>query len=137
MLGFSRANQTKSIAHGCASTICAVAEHFQPDNQAHAVDADALRKWAVGRGIALDQLPERTTSKTEGMLKFGPARLSREEQEAGCCWFRRADPKTGKRPICPFHSRSPAASASRDINPELQKIYFACGNPETHQPCTR
>jgi hypothetical protein len=133
MLGFSRQKQTKSIAHGCASTICAVADHFQPDNQAHAVDSEALRKWGRGRGIAIDQLPERTTSSREGVLGFGPARLSPGEQSAGCCWFRRADPKTGKRPICPFHPRSPAAAADQEISPELQKIYFACGNPETHQ----
>lgn len=137
MLGFSRQNQTKSIAHGCASTICAVADHFQPGNQAHAVDSEALRKWAQGRGIALDQLPERTISNREGVLGFGPARLSPEEQSAGGCWFRRADPKTGKRPTCPFHPRSPAASADQEISPELQKIYFACGNPETHQACNR
>ncbi len=137
MLGFSRQNQTKSIAHGCASTICAVADHFQPDNQAHAVDGDALRKWARGRGIAIDQLPERTMPNKQGILGFGPAPLSPVEREAGCCWFRREDPKTGKRPICPFHPRSPAASTDQEISPELQKIYFACGNPETHQASSR
>jgi len=133
MLGFSRQNQTKSIAHGCASTICAVADHFQTDNQAHAVDAEALRKWALGRGIALDQLPGRRAEYPEGLPAYGPARLSPEEQSEGRCWFRSADPKSGKRPICPFHSRSPAASADQDISPELQKIYFACGNPDTHK----
>lgn len=133
MLGFSRQNQTESIAHGCASTICAVAEHFQPENRAHAVDVEALRKWALGRGIALNQLPERTTASPEGVLGFGPARLSPEERAEGCCWFRRADPRSGKRPVCPFHSLSPAASADQEISPELQKIYLACGNPDTHK----
>ncbi len=137
MLGFSRQNQTRSIAHGCASTICAVADHFQPDNQAHAVDSDSLQKWARERGIALDQLPERTSPSREGVPGFGPARLSPEEQGAGECWFRRADPKTGKRPVCPFHTKSPAASADQEISLELQKIYFACGNPDTHHARSR
>ncbi len=137
MLGFCRQNQTASIAHGCASTICAVAEHFQPENHAHAVDGEALRKWAIGRGMALDQLPERKSPNPAGVLGMAPAHLSPEEQAEGQCWFRRPDPKTGKRPICPFHSRSPAASADQDISPELQKIYFACGNPNTHKARSR
>src|SRR4029079_13395400 len=35
MLGFNRKKQTQSIAHGCASTICAIADHFSPGNKAH------------------------------------------------------------------------------------------------------
>jgi predicted acylesterase/phospholipase RssA len=133
MLGFSRQNQTASIAHGCASTICAVADHFQSSRQIHAVDSDALRRWAVGRGIALDQLPEREQEKTEGPLAYGPAPLSPAEQEEGQCWFRRPD-TTGKRPVCPFHAKSPAAKSGDEVSPELQKIYFACGNRATHEP---
>lgn len=133
MLGFSRQKQTASIAHGCASTICSVADHFRPGNRTHAVDDEALRTWARGRGIALDQLPERTTPDTEGPLGYGPARLSPAEQAAGACWFRQADPATGKRPVCPFHSRSPAANDGEDVSPELQKIYLACGNAATHE----
>lgn len=133
MLGFTRDRQTASIAHGCASTICAVADHFQAGNKAHAVDADALRKWALGRGIALDQLPEKTGTRS-GPLGYGPAPLTEDEQAQGQCWFRRPDPVTGRRPICPFHSRSPASTEEEEVSPELQKIYFACGNAATHEP---
>jgi predicted acylesterase/phospholipase RssA len=133
MLGFSRDRQTESIAHGCASTICAVADHFQSSRQIHAVDSDALRKWAVGRGIALDQLPERERGQTEGPLAYGPAQLTTEEQAAGQCWFRQPDPATGLRPVCPFHMKSPAAKDGEEVSPELQKIYFACGNRSTHE----
>jgi len=133
MLGFSRKKQTESIAHGCASTIGAVADHFDPDNTAHAIDADSLRKWAVGRGIALDQLPERIDPERSGALRYGPARLSDLEQQQGACWFRRADPQTGLRPVCPFHPKSPAASEGGELDEELHAIYLACGRRKTHE----
>jgi predicted acylesterase/phospholipase RssA len=133
MLGFSRKKQTESIAHGCASTIGAVADHFDPDNTAHAIDADSLRKWAVGRGIALDQLPERLDPERSGALRYGPARLSEIEQQQGACWFRRADPQTGRRPICPFHPKSPAASEGGELDDELHAIYLVCGRRKTHE----
>jgi hypothetical protein len=133
MLGFKRENQTMSIAHGCATTICSVANHFDPANTAHAVDDDSLRKWALARGIALEQLPERTNTDHNGALGFGPAPLTAEEQSQGCCWFRRVDPKTGKRPVCPFHPKSPAATEGEEVSPELHKIYLACGQRATHQ----
>jgi predicted acylesterase/phospholipase RssA len=133
MLGFSRSRQTESIAHGCASTIGAVADHFQAGSQTHAIDGETLRQWALRRGIALGQLPERTEPNRSGPLAFGPAKLSPEEQAQGFCWFRRPDPATGKRPVCPFHADSPAAAAEKDLSPELQKIYLACGDPATHE----
>jgi len=145
MLGFSREKQIASIAHGCASTICAVADYFAPGNKAHGVDAASLRQWALGRGIALDQLPARlspgqareadTPVRTVmgGALAFGPASLTAEEQEKGCCWFRRADPQTGQRPVCPFHPRSPASTEGEEVSPELHKIYRACGRRATHE----
>jgi predicted acylesterase/phospholipase RssA len=132
MLGFSRKNQTESIAHGCASTICTVAEHFDPQNKSHAVDADKLRAWARGRGIALDQLPERVDTTTRGALGYGPAKLSEEEQQRGACWFRRPDPKTGERPVCPYHPKSSACGEGDEVGPELHKIYQACGRHVTH-----
>jgi predicted acylesterase/phospholipase RssA len=132
MLGFSREKQTESIAHGCASTICAVADHFDAGNKVHAVDVGALMDWALGRGIALDQLPARTSREQAGALGFGPASLSEEEQQQGCCWFRRADQKSGKRPVCPFHPKSPAATEGEEASPELHKIYIACGRRATH-----
>jgi hypothetical protein len=133
MLGFSRQKQTESIAHGCASTICAVAEHFDPRNTAHAIDVASLREWARGRGIALDQLPLRTDAKCSGALGYGPTELSAAEQEQGACWFRRADPQTGQRPVCPFHPKSPAADADGALDEELHKIYLACGRRKTHE----
>ena len=45
----------------------------------------------------------------------------------------RRDPKTGKRPVCPFHPRSPAATEGEEVSPELHKIYQACGQRATHQ----
>lgn len=136
MLGFSREKQTESIAHGCASTICAIADHFAPDNTAHAVDAAALRQWALGRGIALDQLPERTHKDKRGALAFGPARLSGREQSQGACWFRKADPNTGQRPVCPFHPKSPASTKGDVVGPEMHSIYLACGRRFTHEART-
>ncbi len=133
MLGFSRQKQTESIAHGCASTICAVADHFDPGNTAHAINVDSLREWARGRGIALDQLPERVHSESTGALGYGPACLSAGEQQQGACWFRRADPKTGQRPVCPFHPTSSACGEGGELNDELHKIYLACGRRKTHQ----
>lgn len=134
MLGFSRKKQTESIAHGCASTICTVADHFDPNNQAHAIDSNALRQWALGRGIALDQLPERVHRDARGPLAYGPAALSTNEQNHGCCWFRKPDPKTGRRPICPFHPKSPASTEGDQVSPELHRIYLACGRRSTHMP---
>jgi predicted acylesterase/phospholipase RssA len=133
MLGFSRQKQAESIAHGCASTICAVANHFDPRNTDHAVDAVSLRQWALGRGVALEQLPDRIEKSQGGPLGYGPARLSDDEQKQGYCWFRRADEKTGKRPICSFHPASPASSEGEELGPELHKIYLACGRRSTHQ----
>ena len=132
MLGFSRKKQAESIAHGCASTICAVADHFDADNKAHAVDPAMLRNWALGRGIALEQLPERVNPENDGALGFGPAKLSENEQEQGFCWFRRADAKSGKRPVCPFHPKSAACCEGDEIGPELRKIYLACGDRASH-----
>jgi len=134
MLGFSRSKQTESIAHGCASTICAIADHFDVNNRAHAVDPQTLRDWAKGRGIALDQLPKRENVKTSGALGFGPATLTDDEQEKGYCWFRSADSKSGSRPICPFHLKSAACSEGDEVGPELHKIYLACGRRSTHAP---
>ena len=136
MLGFSRKKQTESIAHGCASTICAVADHFDVENKAHAVDVDSLRNWALGRGIALEQLPARVNAEKGGALGFGPASLSDDEQEQGFCWFRRADPKSGRRPICPFHPKSAASFEGDEVSPELHKIYTACGSGHTHEART-
>jgi len=136
MLGFSRKQQAESIAHGCASTICAVADHFAPGNSAHAVDVDLLRQWARGRGIALDQLPERVQPGNGGALDFGPVNLAEHEQQQGFCWFRRAAQASGKRPICPFHPNSPAATEGEEISPDLHKIYLACGRRYTHEART-
>lgn len=133
MLGFSRKKQTESIAHGCASTICTVADHFHPKNTAHAINVELLRKWAIGRGIALELLPERINPEEKGVLRYGPAELSPEEQAEGACWFRSVDAKTGHRPICPFHAKSPACGSDRAVTEELHKIYLACGRRKTHQ----
>jgi hypothetical protein len=134
MLGFSRKKQTENIAHGCASTICTVADHFHPGNTAHAINVELLRKWAVGRGIVLDQLPERTNPEAKGVFRYGPIELSAEEQEQGGCWFRSVDPKTGRRPICPFHPKSPACGGDSAVDEELHKIYLACGRRKNHEP---
>jgi len=132
MLGFSRKKQAESIAHGCASTICAVANHFDPANKNHAVDVESLRRWALGRGIALNQLPDRINTEV-GALGFGPISLSEDEQRQGFCWFRRADLKTGKRPICPFHPNNPACTEGEEVSPDLHNIYLACGRRKTHE----
>ena len=110
-----------------------LANHFDPGNNAHAVDVELLRKWARGRGIALDQLPDRVNTESGGALGFGPISLSDDEQKQGFCWFRRADQESGKRPICPFHPNSPASTEGKEVSPELHKIYLACGRRTTHE----
>jgi len=97
------------------------------------VDVDALRRWAQGRGIALGQLPERIHTEAGGVLGFGPAKLSEEERKQGFCWFRKVDPLTGKRPICPFHRQSASCSDGDEVSGELQKIYNACGAKRNHE----
>jgi predicted acylesterase/phospholipase RssA len=134
MLGYSREKQAASIAHGCASTICAVAGHFDPKNKAHAVDYGALHQWAEGRGITLGNMPLRIADNAPGPLEFGPMPLTQEEQSKGCCWFRRAHPKTGHHPVCPYHPKSPASVEGDEVSGELEKIYHACGLRKTHEP---
>ncbi len=135
MLGFSRKKQTESIAHGCASTICAVADHFDPGNKAHAVDVGSLRKWALGRGHRPGPIARSHAARSNGgALGFGPASLSDDEQKQGCCWFRRADPKIGQTSRLSVPSQeSRLPPKARRSAPNLHKIYLACGRRNTHE----
>jgi hypothetical protein len=81
---------------------------------------------------SLGQLPERIHPEAGGVLGFGPAKLSEEEQRQGFCWFRKVDSATGKRPICPFHSQSASCAEKDEVSEELQKIYESCGARHNH-----
>jgi predicted acylesterase/phospholipase RssA len=107
MLGFRRAKQAASIAHGCATTLAQLGE-LQKDPQ--------KREWARAWGISLDRLPP-----------VDAAPLVPKDHGPNKCWFRPdAD--------CPF---SPVQLSGLKLEEhtaqELESIYHACGRAETHQ----
>ena len=107
MLGFRRANQAASIAHGCASTLARLGELRQ---------AGRTTGWAQAWGIDFAGLPP---AGAEPLVPhdYGPNK----------CWFR---PDVD----CPF---SPGRLGRLELEPrtatELATIYRACGRRETHQ----
>ena len=107
MLGFRRANQAASIAHGCATTLARLGELPKDDR---------AKDWASAWGINVTDLPPVDTEP-----------LVPRDHGPNKCWFRPdAD--------CPF---SPVQLARLTLEEhtatELQSIYRACGRRETHQ----
>ncbi|HYU29853.1 MAG TPA: patatin-like phospholipase family protein [Gemmatimonadales bacterium] len=107
MLGFRRAKQAASIAHGCATTLAELG----------ALPKDPKTKeWASAWGISLDRLPpvdaEQLVPRDHGPNK---------------CWFR---PDVD----CPFSSVQLAGlKLEEHTAKQLESIYHACGRVETHQ----
>jgi hypothetical protein len=112
MLGFRRARQAESIAHGCATTIVGL-QRMQSGRQQDG--------WFSAWGISIQEPhnPRASASLT-------PWRAARSSD--GECWFR-------KGATCPF---SPTALEAQFSLPErtrqeLADIYAACGDRSTHR----
>ena len=147
MLGFRRADQAASIAHGCAATFQRLGEIFfvrkkEGESNASVAEREALarkrRDWAKKKNIAFEQIipADQTQSR----------KLTATQLADGVCWYRRAtvsDGSAGPDPLCPD---SAGVVRSRSLNPgvpddasrrermaiELNAIYEACGCPGTH-----
>jgi len=112
MLGFRRAKQAASIAHGCASTLMRLGE-LQRDQ--------TMSRWAAGWGIDQGKLPPK--ERFAGGSTLTPAGSGQ-----GRCWFR---PDVD----CPFSpTRLEKLSLPVGTARNLTLIYELCGRPETHQP---
>jgi len=122
MLGFRRAQQAASIAHGCATTI----RRFQ--DLVEAGHADWFEAWGADRA-KLGQ----SSGGSEGSLHP-------ESNGPGICHFRAGVP-------CPFYlegtgSGQDGVGEGQDgtdvprpsTRKELLSIYELCGRPETHRP---
>jgi predicted acylesterase/phospholipase RssA len=119
MLGFRRAKQAASIAHGCATTLTRLAT-LRGDLE--------TEQWAEAWGINLHTLPIKGTS------------LVPQDHGPGKCWFRAGID-------CPFSPQYLAKLKGRAVNKgglpedelkqrtaiELKAIYHACGEAATHQ----
>ena len=145
MLGYRRADQAASIAHGCASTFWRLAELFHAPKKDGESDgawqermalAEKRRAWGERKNIAYQQLA----------ASREPRKLTAAQHKAGVCWYRRPPESGGNaepEPLCPF---SAAVVEKRRLNDkvpddatrrekmalELNAIYEACGRPETH-----
>ncbi|MDP9193472.1 MAG: patatin-like phospholipase family protein [Acidobacteriota bacterium] len=125
MLGFKRAKQAKSIAHGCASTLAAL--HDGSNN-----NPTWFAQWGAN---AIDFHPKGITHK-EDQITLHP---QPQNAKTGHCWFR-----TGGR-LCPFSrpatialnvrlQRDGKPKATREEIDELHQIYVECGKATTHRP---
>ncbi len=108
MLGFRRAKQAASIAHGCATTLAQLGELPK---------APRTKAWATAWGIKEDDLPP-VDAEPLVPRDHGPNK----------CWFRpNAD--------CPFSPGQLDLLELKDhTRTELQSVYAACGRRKTHQP---
>lgn len=143
MLGFQRAKQAKSIAHGCASTLAALHDGSEKHptwfGQWGATTIDFHPK-----GVTKSELPNDSEIRAQGDggdERRGAITLHPQPQSAktGRCWFR-----TGGR-VCPFSRAAIMALNTRlkkegktetsiaEID-ELNQIYIECGKASTHRP---
>jgi predicted acylesterase/phospholipase RssA len=108
MLGFRRARQAESIAHGCASTLVELGRR--------ALDQPA---WASGWGIDRAAVPGRQYVDREDPLDPLDA-------PAGRCWLR-------PHVACPFSRErvEPTGVPARTVA-ELEQIHLACRRRSTH-----
>ena len=107
MLGFRRAKQAASIAHGCATTLAQLGE-LPKDPK--------TKEWASAWGISLDRLPP-----------VDAAPLVPRDHGPNKCWFR---PDVD----CPFSTVQLAGlKLEEHTAKQLESIYHACGRAETHQ----
>jgi predicted acylesterase/phospholipase RssA len=118
MLGFRRARQARSIAHGCASTLGAL---YQMENTPDG--SGWLTAWGA-KNLALDHAAfQPTAAQTAAGVSDA---LNPQGRGKGECWFR-----TGR--TCPF-SKEGLLLAKVDPKkiPEVEQIYKLCGDPATH-----
>ena len=112
MLGFRRERQAQSIAHGCATTLLELARKAGDPATAH---------WATAWGLDPEILPKKPPKTDRDPIVPGKA-------VEGNCWFRPGKP-------CPFSAeRLKNSGIPEHTRSEVDKIYQACGQPETHQP---
>ena len=107
MLGFRRAHQAKSIAHGCASTLGAFSE----------IRADAHANW----GLEEAAIPEHSLAVANAR-----PRPSDDVYNAGKCWL---VPKT----TCPFSRQGQGASKLEDSKHWVSEIHRYCWDANTHK----
>jgi len=117
MLGFRRARQARSIAHGCASTLGAF---FQMES------IPKEKKWLEAWGAKNLALDTAAFQPPNGQGAGAQDILNPQPRQNGECWFR-----NGK--ICPF-SKEGLLQANVDSKkiPEVEQIYKLCGEPVTH-----
>ena len=109
MLGFRRARQAESIAHGCASTLVALGRL-----------ALAQPAWAAGWGIDPSEVPDAKLLNRPDPLEPVPA-------PPGRCWLRPNTP-------CPFsRERLAKTGLARGTLAGLERIHLACTRAETHR----
>lgn len=114
MLGFRRARQAESIAHGCASTLIALGHKMRTHPE-----------WTAAWGVDGDQVP----TSDYVLSRADPYEVADDQSvRRDHCWLR---PQT----VCPF-SRTrvdPLALQPRTVT-ELEKIHLACRKRQTHAP---
>jgi len=118
MLGFRRARQARSIAHGCASTLGTLYEMQGADQ-----GKEWLKAWGA-KNLALDDAalkPSKKQIEADIFYVLKPAK-----RQNGECWFR-----IGK--TCPFSKEGlEQAGVKTEKIPEVSQIYTLCGEPTTH-----
>jgi predicted acylesterase/phospholipase RssA len=113
MLGFRRARQAESIAHGCASTLIALGVIVR-DHQT----------WASGWGIDGNEVPTNDYVSREDPY----AAATENSAPPNHCWLR---PQT----VCPFsRPRVEPLGLQPQTVIELEKIHLACRRRQTHEP---
>lgn len=113
MLGFHRARQARSIAHGCASTFAALHDMEKTDER-----KEWLKAWGA-KNLAFEE----KSFPSNASDNLTPAK----QRDCGECWFR-----VGK--ICPFSKKGLLqAGVNEKKIPEVSQIYTLCGDPATHR----
>lgn len=112
MLGFRRTNQTRSIAHGCATTLLAFG---------------AVREHCDSWGLNTAAVPK-TDSLEDAASKL--RKRDRKEFRQGHCWLRGV--------VCPFSSRALAdfeeVELDKNTKQWVARIHRDCWKRSTHLP---
>jgi predicted acylesterase/phospholipase RssA len=112
MLGFRRARQAESIAHGCASTLIALGRIV-----------DEHPAWAAGWGIDASEVPGSSYVRPADPY----AVLKTDSTPRHRCWLR---PQTD----CPYsRPRAGAHGLASQTVTELEQIHLACRRYYTHR----
>jgi predicted acylesterase/phospholipase RssA len=115
MLGFRRAKQAASIAHGCATTLVALARvGCKAETQPY------LEEWGINDRVLppVERLPDGKT------MPLPPADL---KPDSGRCWLRDV--------TCPFSIQAlRELKLPRAMQEGVAEVYHACLDRKTHQP---